>query len=119
MTFDPTECWDCPIPVAHLLLIFALGLSFLLLAATLSADSRSFQRGLGLVLLILVVLGYAGAFFAGRRWGVTWSAQRSFSAVTEQVLSPAATLFFYLAWLAVSVAAATSLRIRLRGRRRA
>jgi hypothetical protein len=119
MTFDPNQCWDCPIPVAHLLLSFALGLTFLLLAATLATDPRSFQRALGRGLLVLVALGYAGAFLATRRWGITWGSQRTFPSRSEQVLSSPATLFVYLAWLAFSVASAASLWIRLRGRRRA
>ena len=104
MTFEPHDCWDCPVPYPGVLLSVVGGLAALLGAVVLVKAVSKWVRVSGGVLLVLVALWYVGVSHGILRFGVLWGRRAALFRLRppDWPWSRAADLALLLGWYATS-----------------
>jgi len=75
MTFDPNECWDCPVQFWVALAFLVLGIGSVAAGLAAGASQRFVVRAAGNIAVALGTVWYLAVAVYVPRWGVDWSAQ--------------------------------------------
>jgi hypothetical protein len=107
MTFEPHDCWDCPVPYQSMLLLVVGGLAALLGAVLLIKAGSKWARVSGGVLLVLTALWYVGVSHGILRFGVLWGSREALFRLRppDWPWSRTADLALLLGWYATSTLA--------------